>query len=105
VCFERSGRGRGRSDRAASRACSEGEAIEGALRRRRHALGVGGVKAFSVSGRGGDGDVEDLKHVSGKNLLSVERTTRAPDIYIGGQMHDVHLVRRVAHQLIGHALS
>jgi hypothetical protein len=44
--------------------------VEGALRRRRCAPGVGGV--------------EDLKCVSGKNLLSVERATH-PDIYIGAR--------------------
>jgi hypothetical protein len=51
-------------------ACSEGEAVKGALRRRRRAPGVGGI--------------EDLKRASGENLLSVEWATRAPDIYIGG---------------------
>jgi hypothetical protein len=30
-------------------------------------------------------------------LLSLEPTTRAPDIYIGGQMRDVHSLRRIAH--------
>jgi hypothetical protein len=40
------------------------------LHRRQCAPGVGGV--------------EDLKRTSGKNLLSVERAARAPDIYIGG---------------------
>jgi hypothetical protein len=45
--------------------------VEGALHRRWHALGVGGV--------------EDLKHASGENLLSVERAVRAPDIYIGAR--------------------
>jgi hypothetical protein len=44
--------------------------VEGALRRRRRALGVGGI--------------EDLKRASGKNLLSVERATH-PDIYIGAR--------------------
>jgi hypothetical protein len=39
--------------------CSEGEAVEGALRRRRHALSIG--------------DAEDLKRVSGEFLLSVEQ--------------------------------
>jgi hypothetical protein len=50
--------------------CSEGEAVEGTLRRRWRALGVGGI--------------EDLKRVSDENLLSVERAARAPVIYIGG---------------------
>jgi hypothetical protein len=45
--------------------------VEGALCRRRRALGVGGV--------------EDLKRASGENLLSVERTARATDIYIGAR--------------------
>jgi hypothetical protein len=45
--------------------------VEGALRRRRHALGIGSI--------------EDLKRVSGEILLSVERATRAPDIYIGAR--------------------
>jgi hypothetical protein len=44
----------------------------------------------------GDG-VEDLKHASGKNLLSVELAVRAPDIYIGGQMCDVRSLRHIAH--------
>jgi hypothetical protein len=44
--------------------CSGGEAVEGAIRRRRHAQGIGGVEACFVSGRGGG----DLKRVSGKNL-------------------------------------
>jgi hypothetical protein len=52
-------------------ACSRGEAVEGALRRRWPALGVGGIK--------------DLKYTSGKILLSVERAVRAPDIYIGAR--------------------
>jgi hypothetical protein len=52
-------------------ACSEGEGVEGALRRRRHALGIGGI--------------EDLKHASGENLLSVEREARTPNIYIGAR--------------------
>jgi hypothetical protein len=42
--------------------------IEGTLRRRRRAPGVGSV--------------EDLKHASAENLLSVERAA-CPDIYIG----------------------
>jgi hypothetical protein len=50
--------------------CSRGKAVEGALRRWRLAPGIGSV--------------EDLKCVSGKNLLSVERAACAPDIYIGG---------------------
>jgi hypothetical protein len=45
--------------------------VEGVLRRRRRAPGIGGV--------------EDLKRVSGKNLLSVERAARTPDIYIGAR--------------------
>jgi hypothetical protein len=45
----------------------------------------------------GVGSVKDLMHVSGKNLLSVERAARAPDIYIGGQMHDACSLRHVAH--------
>jgi hypothetical protein len=32
--------------------CSRGEAVKGALHRRRHALGVGGVEVCSVSGQG-----------------------------------------------------
>jgi hypothetical protein len=44
--------------------CSGGEAVEGAIRRQRHAQGIGGVEACFVSGRGGG----DLKRVSGKNL-------------------------------------
>jgi hypothetical protein len=42
--------------------------VEGTLRRRRRATGVGSVK--------------DLKRASAENLLSVERAAR-PDIYIG----------------------
>jgi hypothetical protein len=53
--------------------CSGGEAVKGALHRRRHAPGIGGVKACSVSGHG---SVKDLKCASGKNLLSVERAAR-----------------------------
>jgi hypothetical protein len=64
-------------------ACSRGEVVEGVLRRRRCAPGVGGVK--------------DLKHASDKKLLSVERATRAPNIYIGGQMRDAHSLRHIAH--------
>jgi hypothetical protein len=64
-------------------ACSGGEAVEGALRRRWRAPGIGGV--------------EDLKRVSGENLLNVERAARAPDIYIRGQMRDAHSLRHVAH--------
>jgi hypothetical protein len=64
-------------------ACSRGEAIEGVIHRRRHAPGIGGIK--------------DLTRASGENLLSVERAARAPDIYIGGQMRDAHLLRCVAH--------
>jgi hypothetical protein len=64
-------------------ACSGGEAVEGELRRRWRALGVGG------------GVLQ--KRVSGKNLLSVERAACAPDIYIGGQMRDVRSLRRIAH--------
>jgi hypothetical protein len=68
ACSGRSGRGQGQSDRVASR---------GALRRRRRALGIGGV--------------EDLNRASDKNLLSVERAARAPDIYIGARcMTHVH---------------
>jgi hypothetical protein len=63
--------------------CFGGEVIEGALRRRRHAPGVCGI--------------EDLKCVSDKSLLSVERATRAPDIYIGGQMRHVRSLRCIAH--------
>jgi hypothetical protein len=66
-------------------ACSRGEAVEGTLRRQRCASGIGGIEACSVSGRGGGGGVEDLKHASGENLLSVEQAARAPDIYIGGR--------------------
>jgi hypothetical protein len=80
--------------------CSRGEAIEGALHKRRRALSIGGI--------------EDLKCASGKNLLSVERAVRTHDIYIGArcafietrrsffqarhglfQMRDACLVRRV----------
>jgi hypothetical protein len=50
--------------------CFGGEAVKGALHRRRHAPGIGGVKACSVSGHG---SVKDLKCASGENLLSVER--------------------------------
>jgi hypothetical protein len=64
--------------------CYGGEAVKGTLRRRRRAPGVGG-------------DVEDLNRVSGKILLSVEQATRSPDIYIGSQMLNTCLVRRVAH--------
>jgi hypothetical protein len=63
--------------------CSRGEAVEGVLRRRRCALGIGGI--------------EDLERVSGKNLLSVAWSARAPNIYIGGQMCDVRSLRHVAH--------
>jgi hypothetical protein len=50
--------------------------IEGALHWRQHAPGVC--------------DVEDLKRVSGENLLSVERAAH-PDIYIGARcMTHVH---------------
>jgi hypothetical protein len=45
--------------RRQQRAPGEAVEVEGALRRRRRAPGIGGV--------------EDLKHVSGKNLLSVDR--------------------------------
>jgi hypothetical protein len=87
--------------------CSRGEAVEGALRRRHRALGVGGAEACSISGRGDDGGVEDLKCVGGKNLLSVEKAARAHDIYSEVHhsffqavthyfwMRDAHLVRRV----------
>jgi hypothetical protein len=51
--------------------CSGGEAVEGVLHRGRCALGVGGI--------------EDLKRVSGENLLSVEWAVRTPDIYIGAR--------------------
>jgi hypothetical protein len=64
-------------------ACSGGEAVKGALCRWRRAPGIGSV--------------EDLKHTSGKNLLSVERVMCAPDIYIGGQMRDARSLRCVAH--------
>jgi hypothetical protein len=64
-------------------ACSGGEAAEGALRRRWRAPGIGGI--------------EDLKRVSGKNLLSVERAAHTPDIYIGGQMRDTCPLRHVTH--------
>jgi hypothetical protein len=50
--------------------------IEGVLCRQRRASGVGGI--------------EDLKRVSGGNLLCVERAT-CPDIYIGARcMTHVH---------------
>jgi hypothetical protein len=45
--------------------------VKGALHRQWRAPGIGGV--------------EDLKHASGENLLSVERAVRAPDIYIGAR--------------------
>jgi hypothetical protein len=64
-------------------ACSGGKAVKGVLCRRRRAPAVGSV--------------EDLKHASGKNLLSVERVTCTPDIYIGGQMRDMRSLRCVAH--------
>jgi hypothetical protein len=57
-------------------ACSRGEAVEGTLRRQRRAPGIGGIEACSVSGRAGGGGIEDLKRVSGENLLSVERVAR-----------------------------
>jgi hypothetical protein len=63
--------------------CSGGEAIEGALHRWWHASSIGSI--------------EDLKRASGENLLSVEQATRAPDIYIGGQLRDARSLRRVAH--------
>jgi hypothetical protein len=63
--------------------CSGGEAVEGALRRQWHAPGFDGI--------------EDLKRASGEILLSVEWAGCTPDIYIGGQMRDVHSLRRVAH--------
>jgi hypothetical protein len=63
--------------------CSRGEAVEGALRRRRCAPGISGV--------------EDLKRASGKKLLSVGRAESAPDIYIGGQMRDMPSLKRIAH--------
>jgi hypothetical protein len=44
------------------------------LRRRQRALGVDGV--------------EDLKRVSGKNLLSAERAVCVPNINIRGQMRE-----------------
>jgi hypothetical protein len=66
-------------------ACSRGDAVEGALCRRRHAPGIGGV--------------EDLKRASDENLLSVEWATCAPDIYIRGQMRDACSLRHVAHFL------
>jgi hypothetical protein len=80
-------------------ACSGGEVVEGALYRRRCALGVGGVEVCFISGRGSGGGVEDLKHTSGENLLSVERAAHAPDIYIGGQMRDERSVWRVVYYL------
>jgi hypothetical protein len=54
-----------------------------------------GDGACSVGG-GGGGGVEDLKRANGEKLLSVERAARA-FIYIGVQMHDARLMRRVAH--------
>jgi hypothetical protein len=56
------------------------------------------VEAMACSGGEvieGVGNIEDLKRASGKNLLSVERAAHAPDIYIGGQMHDTRSLRRV----------
>jgi hypothetical protein len=64
-------------------ACSAGEVVEGTLHRRLRASGISGI--------------EDLKHTSGENLLSVERAACAPDIYIGGQMRDAHSLRHVTH--------
>jgi hypothetical protein len=98
VCSEARGGGTLRVKRLRSRAkqssgvegeaveattCSRGEAVEGVLRRWWRAPGVGGV--------------EDLKHVSGKNFLSVERAARTPDIYIGSQMRNARSLRCVAH--------
>jgi hypothetical protein len=67
-----------------------GRSSRGMLRRRQRALGVDGV--------------EDIKRVSGKNLLSAERVVCVPDIYIRSQMRDahslshvIHFFRRVAH--------
>jgi hypothetical protein len=56
-----------RAKRSRSRA-KQLSGVEGALRRQRCARGVGSI--------------EDLKRVSGENLLSVERAARALDIYI-----------------------
>jgi hypothetical protein len=72
-----------RGEAVEATACSRGEAVEGMLHRRWCALRVGGV--------------EDLKRMSGENLLSVVRAARTPDIYIRGQMRDVHSLRRIAH--------
>jgi hypothetical protein len=58
-------------------ACSRGKEVEGALRRWRLAPGIGSV--------------EDLKCVSGKNLLSVERATRAHLIFILGARCTTHV--------------
>jgi hypothetical protein len=70
----------------------------GVKRSRARSIGVDGVEACSVSGRGGGG-VEDLKRASSKNLLSAERAACAPDIYIGGQMREARrsFFRRVMH--------
>jgi hypothetical protein len=65
------------------RECSGGEAVEGVLRRRWRAPGIGGV--------------EYLKRASGKKLLGVERAARTPDIYIRSQMHGARSLRRIAH--------
>jgi hypothetical protein len=65
--------------------CSGGEAVKGALHRWQRAPSVSGV--------------EDLKHASGENLLSVEQATHTPDIYIRGQMRDARSFRCIAHFL------
>jgi hypothetical protein len=82
ACSEARGGGVLQAKRSRSTACSRAgggdvlrakrlSGVEGALRRRRRAPGVGGIK--------------NLKRAGGKNLLSVERATRAPDIYIGAR--------------------
>jgi hypothetical protein len=82
-------------------ACSRGEVVEGALHRRLCAPGVGGIEDLKrVSGKNLL-SVEWAARVSGENLLSVEWAAHTPDIYIGGggQMHDACSLRRVAHFL------
>jgi hypothetical protein len=85
-----------------------GRSSRSMLRRRQRALGVDGVEDLKrVSGKNllsAERGVEDLKRVSGKNLLSAERAVCVPDIYIRGQMRDahslshvIHFFRRVAH--------
>jgi hypothetical protein len=96
VCSEAGGGGVLQAKRPRSRVKRssgvKGEAVKGVLRSRRRAPGVGGIEACSISDRGGGGGVEDLKRVSGKNLLSAEQAACTPDIYIGVRytMH-VHL--------------